>query len=234
MSSSGADRYGADIYTEPLGDPDTLSNLGPLRPMAGTWEGAKGSDQHPVAEGTQHDVFVEHYELQPIDFQTNGPQLLYGMRYHTHILNPNEAATFHDQVGYWLWEPAACAVTLTLGIPRGQVLLASGPAEAGSKEFELTATVGSEVHGILSNPFLDRAFRTLSYRVRVTVNDDGTWSYEEEGLLDIPGNDEPFRHIDRNTLRRVAAPVPNPLAQVAATDNSLGIGNLRNQSGKSL
>jgi hypothetical protein len=224
------DPYGDDIYSEPPGDPDTLSNLGPLRPMAGTWEGAKGSDQHPVAEGAQHDVFVEHYELQPIDFQTNGPQLFYGLRYHTHILNPNEAATFHDQVGYWLWEPAARAVTLTLGIPRGQVLLASGPAEAGAKEFELTAMVGSEIHGILSNPFLDRAFRTLSYRVRVTINEDGTWSYEEEGVLEIPGSDEPFHHVDRNTLSRVAAPESNPLAQLAVTDNSLGIGSLRNQS----
>jgi hypothetical protein len=78
-------------------------------------------------------------------------------------------------VGYWLWEPAANAVTLTLGIPRAQVLLASGPAEPDATEFELTATVGSEVYGILSNPFLDQAFRTLSYRIHVTVN-DGTWS----------------------------------------------------------
>src|SRR5271154_6692150 len=77
-----SDSYGADIYTEAIGDPDTLANLGPLGPMAGTWEGAKGSDQHPVAEGTEHDVFVEHYDLQPIDFQTNGPQLFYGLRYY--------------------------------------------------------------------------------------------------------------------------------------------------------
>jgi hypothetical protein len=49
-------------------------------------------------------------------------------------------------------------VTFTLAIPRGQVLLAAGPADAEAKEFELTATLGSEVHGILSNPFLDRAF----------------------------------------------------------------------------
>lgn len=37
--------YRPDIYTEPDGDPDTLANLGPLRPMAGIWEGTKGSDQ---------------------------------------------------------------------------------------------------------------------------------------------------------------------------------------------
>lgn len=224
------DVYGDNFYCDAPSQSDTLSNLGPLRALAGCWEGAKGADQHPVAAGVAHDVFVERYELVPIDAQTNGPQLFYGLRYHTHILNPNEAATFHDQVGYWLWEPAAGAVTLTLGIPRGQVLLASGPADADATSFELTATAGSASHGILSNPFLNRAFRTLSYRVQVTVNGDGTWSYEEEGMLDLPGSDEPFRHIDSNTLSRVAAPVPNPLAQLHATDTSLGIGSLRNES----
>ena len=62
-------------------------------------------------------AFVEHYELQPIDPQTNGPQLFYGLRYHTHIVKPGEVETFHDQVGYWLWEPATGIVTLTLGDP---------------------------------------------------------------------------------------------------------------------
>jgi hypothetical protein len=225
--------YGPDIYTEPDGDPDTLANLGPLRPMAGIWEGTKGSDQHPVAEGTEQNSFVEHYELQPIDRQTNGPQLFYGLRYHTHITKPGESETFHDQVGYWLWEPAAQAVTLTLGIPRAQVLLASGPASPDATDFTLSATVGSEVHGILSNPFLDQAFRTLSYRISVTINDDGTWSYEEEGVLQIPGRDEPFSHIDHNTLTRIGPPELNPLARAAgrsrtsdAAEGSLGIGSL--------
>ena len=226
--------YGSDIYTEAEGDPDTLANLGPLRPMAGIWEGTKGSDRHPVVEGTEENTFVERYELQPIDRQTNGPQLFYGLRYHTHITKPGETETFHDQVGYWLWEPAARAVTLTLGIPRAQVLLATGVAECDATDFELTATGGSEVHGILSNPFLHQAFRTLSYRIHVTANPDGTWSYEEEGVLQIPDRDEPFHHIDRNTLTRIAPPEPNPLARPARqaapvpdAEGSLGIGSLR-------
>jgi hypothetical protein len=227
--------YGADIYTEPDADPDTLANLGPLAPMAGTWTGVRGADEHPVVDGTGRDAFVETYDLQPIDPQTNGPQLFYGLRYHTHLVKPGEVETFHDQVGYWLWEPAANAVTLTLGIPRGQVLLASGPAAPDATEFELTATYGSTVFGILSNPFLEQNFRTTSYRVRVTVNEDGTWSYHEEGVLEIPGRDEPFHHIDGNTLTRVAPPLLNPLAQAAttpaATDGgSLGIGSLRHES----
>jgi hypothetical protein len=220
-----------DIYTEPEGDPDTLDNLGPLRSMAGVWEGVKGADEHPVAEGTERNAFVEHYEAQPIDRQTNGPQLFYGLRYHTHIVKPGEVETFHDQVGYWLWEPAAKTVTLTLAIPRGQVLLAGGPAEPDATEFEVTAAVGSEVYGILSNPFLDQAFRTLSYRMRVTAHGDGSWSYEEEGVLDIPDRPEPFHHIDRNTLVRRRAPTPNPLAG-AASGRGLGLGRLRDQPGR--
>ena len=187
-------------------------HAGQPRPPASPWPGSGRARRAPTStpspRGTERDVFVEHYELQPIDRQTNGPQLFYGLRYHTHIVKPGEVETFHDQVGYWLWEPAAEAVTLTLGIPRGQVLLASGPAGPDATDFELTAAVGSEVYGILSNPFLDQAFRTLSYRIHVTVHRDGTWSYEEEGVLDIPDRDEPFHHIDRNTLTRIATAPP--------------------------
>ena len=237
MSVVPIEPYGTDFYTEPDADPDTLANLGPLAPLAGTWSGVHGADEHPVAvedDGIERDAFVEHHDLQPIDPQTNGPQLLYGLRYHTHIVKPGEVETFHDQVGYWLWEPATRTLMLTLGIPRGQVLLAGGTAEPDATEFEVRAAVGSEVYGILANPFLDQAFRTVSYRMSVTVNSDGTWSYEEEGVLELPDRPEPFSHIDRNTLVRVAAPTPNPLVLGAPSDGSLGIGSLRGDDSISL
>src|SRR5262245_5516939 len=206
--------YGTDIYTEADGSDDTLANLGPLRALAGVWEGT-GEDEHPAAWGVEKDAFFEHYELQPIDRQTNGPQLFYGLRYHTHIVKPGEVETFHDQVGYWLWEPAAKLVTMTLAIPRGQVLLAAGPAGAEATECELTAERGTTVYGILTNPFLEQAFRTVSFRIHVAIGSDGTWSYEEEALLEIPGRTERFRHIDKNRLTRVAVPTPNPLASAS-------------------
>jgi len=228
---TGVEPYGNDLFTEPDGDPDTLSNLGPLAGMAGVWESARGADEHPVVEGTGHDTYVERYDLQPIDRQTNGPQLFFGLRYHTHIVKPGETETFHDQVGYWLWEPATNTVTLTVGIPRGQVLMAGGSAAPDATEFEVRAEVGSEIYGILSNPYLDQAFRTLDYRMSVSVHPDDTWSYEQEGTLAIPDRDEPFAHIDRNTLTRVAPPTPNPLARDSIDSGSLGIGNLRSESG---
>jgi hypothetical protein len=225
MSGQRVHDYGQDIYTEAHSDHDTLANLGPLRPMAGVWSSVDGADAHPVGpgsdttgpvvDGIEHNVYVERYELQPIDAQTNGPQLFYGLRYHTHIVKPGEVETFHDQVGYWLWEPAAHMILHTLAIPRGQVLLAAGSADAAATEFEVTATLDSEVYGIVSNPFLDTAFRTVGFQMRVTVNKDGTWSYEEHTQLRIPDREEVVDHVDRNTLKRIGEPTPNPLAVAA-------------------
>ena len=82
-------QYPKDIYTEPSDtDVDTLANLGPLRPMAGIWRGKRGLDVNPKADGPEKQAFIENIELQPIDPQTNGPQLYYGLRYHTHITKP--------------------------------------------------------------------------------------------------------------------------------------------------
>jgi hypothetical protein len=207
-------QYPEDIYTEPSDvDVDTLKNLGPLRGMAGTWEGRRGLDVNPKPEGPRKQVYVERIDLQPIDPQANGPQLYYGLRYHTHIVKPEEVETYHDQVGYWLWEPATGTVIHTLAIPRAQVAMASGKASADAKEFEVVATRGSETFGICSAPFLEHAFKTLEFRIKVRVNPDGTWSYEEDTVMMVRGKPEPFHHTDRNTLSRIAQPTPNPLAR---------------------
>ena len=63
----------SDIFTEPDFDPNTLANLGPLATMAGTFSGDEGRDVHPVESGSEESGFVEHYKLEPIDPQTNGP-----------------------------------------------------------------------------------------------------------------------------------------------------------------
>ncbi len=203
--------FPADIYTEPANiSPDTLANLGPLRAMAGIFEGMHGSDIHPVAEGTQENQYFERMELQPIDPQTNGPQLFYGLRYYTHVVKPGQTETFHDQVGYWLWEPATKTVIHMLAIPRAQVLMASGTAEPDATEFELRAERGSMTFGICSGPFLDEAFRTSVFTIKVRTNSDGTWSYEEDSVMHIPGRQEPFHHTDKTTLRKIAEPTPNP------------------------
>jgi hypothetical protein len=202
-----------DIFTEPELDTNTLANLGPLTGMAGVWEGEAGADVHPVVGGTESNVYVERYELQPIDPQTNGPQYFYGLRYHVHINKPGEVETFHDQVGYWLWNPCEETVTQTIAIPRGQVALASGHVGADDTTFTVRAERGTTAHGICSDPFIERAFTTASFRITVTVNADGTWGYDEDTVLKVLGRDEPFHHTDEHILHKVAEPTPNPLAR---------------------
>ncbi len=206
--------YGDDIYTEPADvDPDTLAHLGPLARLAGRWRGSGGIDVNPKADGPETAAYIETIDLEPIDPQTNGPQLLYGLRYHQHVNKPGERATYHDQVGYWLWEPASGALYQTVSIPRAQTLLATGHASAEATRFELTATRGTTVNGISSQPFLEAAFTTLEYRIVVTLEDGDRWSYDEDTLLQVRGQAEPFHHTDRSTLTRVGAPQPNPLAR---------------------
>jgi len=199
---------GPDIFTEPDGfDIDTLRNLGPLAPLAGTWEGS-GVDRHPVATGAETEPYRERMVFEVIDPQTNGPQLLYGLRYHVHI-NNDELLTFHDQVGYWLWEPATGTILQTVAIPRGQVAMARGTAERDARTFTVKATHGSSTAGIVSNSFLEESFRTLEYTLTITVGAD-SFTYEQDTVLLVAGRPEPFHHTDRNTLSRVAAAAPNP------------------------
>ena len=205
-----------DIFTEPKEDPNTLARLGPFAPMAGSWRGEDGVDVKPKAGGPRTQIYLEALELVPIDAQTNGPQLLYGLRYHARMVKPGRKNTYHDQVGYWLWEPATGCVIHTLTIPRGQVAMAAGQASAEADHFELHATQGLDTWGICSSPFLDHAFKTTAFRIRVDFHDDGSWSYEEDTVLQIRGRDEPFHHVDRNHLERVAEATPNPLARVKA------------------
>ncbi|MFC3173573.1 heme-binding beta-barrel domain-containing protein [Novosphingobium bradum] len=200
-----------DIYASPDCGIDTLALLGPLAPLAGTWEGTRGVDIAPKRSGPRRQEFFERITLEPVDPGNNGPQVLYALRYHTWMCKPGEKGTYHDQVGYWLWEPATQTVMHSLTIPRGQTVLAVGTAAPDARQFTLTATRGSTDYGICSNPYLETNFRTDSFEITITIHDDGTWSYAEDTVMQITGQDEPFHHRDSNRLTRVAAPSPNPL-----------------------
>ncbi|MFT3696542.1 MAG: heme-binding beta-barrel domain-containing protein [Kofleriaceae bacterium] len=202
----------SDVFTEPVPNPNTLEMLGPLRPLAGRWRGERGIDDHPVAAGSESNVYVEEIDLQPIDAQTNGPQLFYGLRYHVHIVKPGEVQTFHDQVGYWLWEPATNAIYMTLAIPRGQTALAAGQAHPNDRTFSVEAVRGSVTNGILSNPFLEYGFRTEKFSMTITTHSNDRWSYKQDTLLQVVGTDKIFHHADRNILTRIGPALPNPTA----------------------
>jgi len=86
----------------------------------------------------------------------------------------------------------------------------SGMAGPSARKFTVRSRRGSTVNGICSNPFLEHAYRTLDWSITISVRDRRTFSCEQETLLRIPGRKKAFRHTDRNTLRRIAAPTPTP------------------------
>jgi hypothetical protein len=97
--------------------------------------------------------------------------------------------------------------------------MAVGQATPDAKSFTLEAVRGSLTNGIISNPFLEQAFRTDRYTIKVDIHADGTWSYDQDTLLTIPGQTETFHHTDRNRLRKIAEPTPNPTALAAKQTN---------------
>lgn len=201
----------ADIFTERASSSDTLANLGPLRPLAGVWQGDEGLDINPKAEGPERNHYTERFVAEPIDAQANGPQVYYGLRYAMRALKPGELATFHDQVGYLLWEPVTSTVVMTLAIPRGQVAMAGAMVDPSAREFTLRARADDSCFRISSNPFLEAAFRTTAWDITFTIEDDNCWRYEQVTTLVVSGQG-PFEHRDSNRLVRVEPPEPNPLA----------------------
>ena len=205
----------ADIFTEPDDvDPDALAQLGPLRRLAGVWEGRKGVDINPKADGPEQREYYERIEMQPIDPQANGPQLFYGLRYHQHVNTVEEDITFHDQVGYWLWEPATGLILQSLAIPRGQVALSAGHAGPGDRKLVVESRRGESEYGIASTFFIEQAFRTDSFHLEIEFHDDGSWSYVSDTTLVVRGQAEPFLHRDRNRLTKVAEADLNPWLKI--------------------
>ena len=72
--------------------------------------------------------------------------------------------------------------------------LAAGTAAADATSFEVSAKRGRTDYGICSTPFLEHAFRTGSFRIRVTINPDETWSYFGATVLIVLPVKQPFHH----------------------------------------
>jgi len=180
-----------------------IQNLGPLAALAGTWEGAKGVDVAPGRGGSVETAYRERLLFEPLGPVENGPQTLYGLRYATTAWPQGADDPFHEETGYWLWDAQAGQVMRCFMVPRGVTILAGGNALADARNFSMAADAGSETFGILSNPFLDQAFKTVRYELQVDVHDDGSFSYAEDTQLQIQGQDGIFHHTDANRLTRV-------------------------------
>jgi len=177
-------------------------NLGPLAALAGTWEGDQGIDISRIHSQEIETRFRERIAFEPLGPVRNGPQELYGLRYSMTAWRLGEADAFHEELGYWLWDGGNRQVLRCFMVPRGVLINAGGDAEADSTSFHLSAAVGSETYGILSNKYLDESHKTMKYDLDVSIHDDGGFSYQEDTQLWIPVNEAIFHHTDANRLVR--------------------------------
>jgi hypothetical protein len=181
---------------------EILSRLGPLAPLAGKWEGDQGVDISPSKQGSHETHFRERLTFEPLGPVVNGPQVLYGLRYSTVAWPLIQEQPFHEEVGYWLWDADRKQVMRCFIVPRGVVVNAGGTSEPDAKEFLMAADAGSLVYGILSNPYLDEAAKTVRYELTVTIHEPWKFSYVEDTQLQIADRPEVFHHTDQNTLTR--------------------------------
>ena len=178
---------------------------GPLGALVGEWQGEGGLDSafsHSKGE-VLATPYLEKLTFKPFGPVDNGRQHLYGLDYKSAMWRDDEENPFHTEVGYWLWDGATGEVMRGFVVPRGITVLAGGVAAADAKSFTLSARPGDPNYSIGENKYLTANASTLSYDVTITLNDDGTWSYDEKTMLKMIEFDEPFPHTDRNTLKRV-------------------------------
>jgi hypothetical protein len=192
-----------------MSDDDNIRNLGPLAALAGVWEGDAGIDISPSAErGIMETPFRERVVFEPMGCVDNHEQKLWALRYATKAYRLGEADAFHEEVGYWLWDPcpgeAKGQIMRAFVVPRGITILAGGDADANAQQFSLAADVGSETYGIASNRFLDTQFKTIRFELEVNLEGDGVFEYKEDTQLQMKGHEGTFHHRDSNRLTRAS------------------------------
>ena len=181
---------------------EIIEKLGPLAALAGVWEGDQGVDIAPAKEGPVETAYRERIVFEPMGPVENGPQTLYGLRYATTVWPLGADDPYHEELGYWMWDAKAKQVMRCFMVPRIVTVNAIGTAAADATSFSLSADVGSQTDGVLSNPFLDKAFKTVRYELDLNVNPDGSFSYFEDTVLQIHGQEELFHHTDKNRLTK--------------------------------
>jgi len=184
---------------------EKTADYGPLELLFGTWKGDKGEDFAPEPD---EDALSPYYETIVIeragDVDNADDQLLAIARYHISVRRKKNDETFHDQVGYWLWDKENEIIMNSFTIPRGLCVLAGGKFDAKKANnprisFKVAAKEGEE-WGFAQSPFMKEKAKTLEFTQKLTVTKD-MLSYSQTTVLDIYGRI--FEHTDFNALKRV-------------------------------
>jgi hypothetical protein len=176
---------------------------GPLAVLFGVWRGDSGMDIAPVPDDDEHNPYYETITFEAAGDVTNAEeQVLSIVRYHQQVSRKSNDEVFHDQIGYWLWDPATDTVIQTLTIPRAVTLLAGGVARNEGEEtvLEVSATAGDAQWGILQAPFMQAKATTTGYSHCMKVSGN-SMRYSQTTVLEIYGKHD-YQHTDENSLTR--------------------------------
>lgn len=181
---------------------DLKANLGPLAPLVGIWEGAKGDDIAPSDDRkVENNKYRERMVFEAFGPVNNHEQCLYGLKYSTMAWRLGEADAFHEDMGYWLWDAHDEQVTKTFVVPRGIAILAGGTVKKDARSFTISAKEGSQNYGFCHNLYLEKEFKIVGFNLTINIHDATSFTYEQETLLKMKNTKEIFNHTDRNTLK---------------------------------
>lgn len=176
--------------------------FGPLAGLTGTWSGDKGMDIAPEPDGTESNPYFETIVYSDIGDVTNAEeQKLWFVHYHQIVSRKSNGKVFHNETGYWMWDPAAEVIMHSLTIPRAVSVLAGGgiTMDGDTVTMEVAARLGDEEWGIIQSPFMAAKASTREFRQTFRLGPD-TLSYSQTTIVDIYG--KVFDHTDQNTLTR--------------------------------
>jgi hypothetical protein len=176
-------------------------DYGPLTELIGTWKGDKGVDLAPEPDGNEVNPFYETITFTPVgDVDNADSQVLHILHYRQIVQRHSNDEVFHDETGYWLWEPATGNIVQSLTIPRAVSLLAGGKAsknDDGTTTIEVSAAADNPDWNIIQSPFMRDNARTISFSHTIVVG-NGKMKYSELTVLDIYGRT--VNHTDNNEL----------------------------------
>ena len=179
-------------------------DYGPLAALIGEWEGAEGLDVAPEPDGVEENPYSDYIVFEAVGDVTNAEtQTLGVLRYHQVVTRKRDGQVFHNETGYYSWDPVTKTVSQSLTIPRAVALLAGGTHDgsaAGEVVIEVAARLDDLDWGIVQSPFMRDNAKTTAFEHKIVVNGDSL-SYEETTTVDIYG--KVFAHTDTNRLSRV-------------------------------
>lgn len=176
-------------------------NYGPLAYFQGIWESQTGDDVAPGDDrGIEKNKYRECMVFERIGQVNNHEQIMFGVKYTTKAWRLGAEDSFHEDMGYWLWDATNKQLMKCFCIPRGMSVIAGGTVQEGAESFVLQAQLGSSTYGICSNPFLDKEFRTEKFEIKITFHSSSSFTYEQDTQIKMKNHNDIFHHTDKNTL----------------------------------